>query len=132
MRVAMRASNVSKSLSRAFQTAMSRRLPRRCGPCCASAPDRCGIGTYSTPITAFESKGIDVGVLGSCAAKDIFGDELMREEGWADVRTRLEKFFSDRRCVRQLSSAKGSWLELPAGKVAAGILSEVKELMMRR
>ena len=46
--------------------------------------------------------------------------------------TRLEKFFSDRRCVRQLSSAKGSWLELPAGKVTAGILSKVKKLMMRR
>lgn len=26
-------------------------------------------------------KGIDVGVLGSCTAKDIFGDESMREEG---------------------------------------------------
>ena len=40
---------------------------------------------------------------------------------------RLEKIFSDRRCVRQLSRAKGNWLELPAGKVTAGILSEVKK-----
>lgn len=56
MRVAIRASNVSKSRSRAFQTAMSRWLPRRCGLCCASAPDRCGVGTYSTSITTFESR----------------------------------------------------------------------------
>lgn len=77
-------------------------------------------------------KGIDVGVLGSCTAKDIFGDESMREEGWADVRTRLEKVFSDRRCVRQLSRVKGNWVELSAGKVTAGILSEVKKLMTSR
>lgn len=76
-------------------------------------------------------KGIDVGVLGSCAAKDIFGDESMREEGWADVRARLEKVFSDRRFVRQLSRVKGNWLELPEGKVTAGILSEVKKMMMK-
>lgn len=36
-------------------------------------------------------KGIDVGVLGSCTAKDIFGDESMREEGWADVFARLKR-----------------------------------------
>lgn len=30
-------------------------------------------------------EGIDVGVLGSCMAKGIFGDESMREEGRADV-----------------------------------------------
>lgn len=35
-------------------------------------------------------EGIDVEVLGSCTAKDIFGDESMREEGWADVYVRLE------------------------------------------
>ena len=77
-------------------------------------------------------KGIDVGILGSCTTKDILGDESMCEEGWADVRTRLEKVFSDRRCVRQLSRAKGNWLELPAGRVTAGILPEVKKFMMRR
>ena len=77
-------------------------------------------------------KGIDVGVLGSRMAKDIFGDESMREEGWADVFARLEKVFSDRSCVRQLSRAKDDWLELPVGKVTADILSEVKKLMMRR
>lgn len=38
--------------------------------------------------------------------KDVFGNESMREEDWADVHTRLEKVFSDRRCVRQLSRAK--------------------------
>ena len=48
MRVAMRASNVSKGRSRALQTAMGRRLPRRCGLCCASAPDRRGIRVSST------------------------------------------------------------------------------------
>ncbi len=36
-------------------------------------------------------KGIDVGVLGSCMAKDIFGDEPKREEGWADVFARLKR-----------------------------------------
>ena len=77
-------------------------------------------------------KRIDVGLLNSCMAEGIFGNESMREGDWADVRTRLEKFFSDRRCVRQLSRVKGNWLELPAGKVTAGILSEVKKLMMRR
>ena len=77
-------------------------------------------------------KGIDVGVLGSCTAKDIFGDESMREEDWADASARLERVFEDRRCVRQLSGAKDNWLELPVGKVTAGILSEVKKLMMRR
>ena len=45
-------------------------------------------------------KGIDVGLLDSCMAKDLFGGESMREEGWADVYARLEKLFSDRRCVR--------------------------------
>lgn len=77
-------------------------------------------------------KGIDVGVLGSCMAKDIFGDESMREEGWADVFARLEKGFSDRRCVRQLSRAKDNWREFPVGKVTAGILSEVKKFMTKR
>ena len=77
-------------------------------------------------------EGIDVGVLGSCMAKGIFGDESMCEEDRADVYARLEKVFSDRRCVRQLSRAKGNWLELPVGEVTVGILSEVKELMMRR
>ena len=76
--------------------------------------------------------GIDVGILDSCTAKDILGDESMREEGWADVRARLEKVFEDRCYVRQLFGAKDNWLELPAGKVTAGILSEVKRLMMRR
>ena len=77
-------------------------------------------------------KGIDVGVLGSCMAKDIFGDESMREEGWADAFARLEKGFSNRRCVRQLSRAKDNWLEFPVGKVTAGILSEVKKFMTKR
>lgn len=77
-------------------------------------------------------KGIDVGVLGSCMAKDIFGDELMREEGRADVYARLEKVFSDRRCVRQLSRAKDNWLELSVGEVTAGILPEVKKFMTKR
>lgn len=77
-------------------------------------------------------KGIDVGVLDSCTAKGILGDESMREEGWADVRARLEKVFEDRCYVRQLPGAKDNWLELPAGKVTAGILSEVKRLMMKR
>lgn len=48
------------------------------------------------------------------------------------MRTRLEKVFSDRRCVRQLSRAKGNWLELPEGRVTVGILPEVKKFMMRR
>lgn len=61
-------------------------------------------------------KGIDVRVLGSCAAKDIFGDESMREEGWADVSARLERVFEDRRCVRRPSGAKDNWLELPVGE----------------
>ncbi len=65
-------------------------------------------------------------------AKDIFGDESMREEGWADVFARLEKGFSDRRFVRQLSRAKDNWLEFPVGKVTAGILSEVKKFMTKR
>ena len=77
-------------------------------------------------------KGIDVGVLGSCAAKDIFGDESMREEGWADVYARLERVFEDRCCVRRLSGAKDNWLELPVGKVTAGILSEVRKYMTKR
>lgn len=77
-------------------------------------------------------KGIDVGVLGSCMAKDIFGDESMREEGRADVYARFEKVFSDRRCVRQLSRAKDNWLELPVGGVTAGILPEVKKFMTKR
>lgn len=61
-----------------------------------------------------------------------FGAGSMHEEGWADVRARLEKVFSDRRCVRQLSRAKDNWLELPVGKVPAGILSEVKKFMTKR
>lgn len=77
-------------------------------------------------------RGIDVGVLGSCAAKDIFGDESMREEGRADVYARLERVFEDRRCVRRLSGAKDNWLELPVGEVTAGILPEVKKLMTKR
>lgn len=76
-------------------------------------------------------KGIDVGVLGSCTAKDIFGDGSMREEDWADVSARLERVFEDRCCVRRLSGAKDNWLEPPVGKVTAGILSEVKKLMMK-
>ena len=36
-------------------------------------------------------KGIDVGVLGSCMARDIFGDESKREGGWADVFARLKR-----------------------------------------
>ena len=55
-----------------------------------------------------------------------FGAGSMHEEGWADVYARLEKVFSGRRCVRQLSRAKENWLELPVGKVTAGILSGVK------
>ena len=51
-------------------------------------------------------KGIDVGILSSCTAKDILGDESMHEEGWADVRARLEKVFEDGCCVRQLSGGK--------------------------
>lgn len=77
-------------------------------------------------------KGIDVEVLGSCTAKDIFGDESMCEKGRADVYACLEKFFSDRRCVRQLFRVKDNWLELPVGKVTAGILSEVKKFMTKR
>ena len=77
-------------------------------------------------------KGIDVGVLGSCAAKDIFGDESVREEGWADVYARLERVFEDRCCVRRLSGAKDNWLELPVGKVTAGILSEMRKYMTKR
>ena len=77
-------------------------------------------------------RGIDVGVLGSCAAKDIFGDESMREEGRADVYARLERVFEDRHCVRRLSGAKDNWLELPVGEVTAGILPEVKKLMTKR
>lgn len=46
--------------------------------------------------------------------------------------TRLEKIFSDRRCVRQFSGAKDNWLEIPVGKVTAGILSEVKIFMTKR
>ena len=71
-------------------------------------------------------KGIDVGVLGSCMDKDLFGGESMREEGWADVFARLEKG------VRQLSRAKDNWREFPVGKVTAGILSEVKKFMTKR
>lgn len=77
-------------------------------------------------------KGIDAGLMDSCMAKGVFGDEAMREADWVDVYARLEKVFSDRRYVRQLSRAKDNWLELPVGKVTAGILSEVKKLMMRR
>lgn len=77
-------------------------------------------------------KGIDVEVLDSCMAKDAFGNESMRKEDWADVRARLERVFEDGRCVRKLSGAKDNWLELPVGKVTAGILPEVKTLMMRR
>ena len=77
-------------------------------------------------------EGIDAGLMDSCMAKGVFGDEAMREADWVDVYARLEKVFSDRRYVRQLSRAKDNWLELPVGKVTAGILSEVKKLMMRR
>ena len=77
-------------------------------------------------------KGIDVGLLDSCMAKDVFGNESMREEDWTDVHARLEKVFSDKRYVRQLSRAKDNWLELPARKVTAGILSEVKKFMTKR
>ena len=62
----------------------------------------------------------------------VYGNESMREEDWAGVRTRLERVFFDRCYVRQLSKAKDNWLELPVGKVTAGILSEVKRLMMKR
>ena len=55
-----------------------------------------------------------------------FGAGSMHEEGRTDVCARLEKVFSDRRCVRQFSRAKDNWLELPVGEVTAGILSEVK------
>lgn len=48
------------------------------------------------------------------------------------MHARLEKVFSDKRYIRQLSRAKDNWLELPARKVTAGILSEVKKLMMKR
>lgn len=51
---------------------------------------------------------------------------------WADVHARLEKVFSDRRCVRQLSRVKDNWLDLPVGKVTADILSEVKNFMTKR
>lgn len=78
------------------------------------------------------TKGIDAGLLDSCMAKGILGDEAMREADWADVHARLEKVFSDRRYVRQLFREKDNWLELPVGKVTAGILSKVKKFMMRR
>ena len=77
-------------------------------------------------------KGIDAELLDFCMAKGVFGDEAMREADWAGVCARLEKVFSDRRYVRQLSRAKDNWLELPVGKVTAGILSEAKKYMMRR
>ena len=77
-------------------------------------------------------KGIDVGVLGSCTAKDTFGGESMREEGWADVCARLERVFEDRCCARRLSGAKDNWPELPVGKATAGIFSEVKKCMTKR
>ena len=77
-------------------------------------------------------KGIDVRVLGSCTAKDIFGDESMRKEDWADVSARLERVFEDRCCVRRLFGAKDNWLELPVGKVTAGILSEARKYMTKR
>ena len=76
--------------------------------------------------------GIDAGILDSCMAKGVFGDGSMREDDWADVHARLEKVFSDRRYIRQLSRAKDNWLELPAGKVAAGILAEVRNLASKR
>ena len=56
----------------------------------------------------------------------------MREEGWADVCARLERVFEDRCCVRRLSGAKDNWLELPVGKVTAGILSEARKYMTKR
>lgn len=64
-------------------------------------------------------KEIDVGILNSCTAKGVFGNESMHEESWADVRARLEKVFEDRCYVRQLSGARGNWLELLVGKVSA-------------
>lgn len=64
-------------------------------------------------------------------ASSEFADESMRERDWADVHARLERVFSDRRYARQLSRAKDNWLELPAGKVTAGVLSEVKRLAAR-
>ncbi len=77
-------------------------------------------------------KGIDAGLLDSCMAEGVFGDDAMREADWADVYARLEEVFSDRRYVRQLSRAKDNWLELPVGKVTACILSEVKKFIIRR
>ncbi len=80
----------------------------------------------------YETQGIDAGILDSCMAKGVFGDGSMREDDWGDVHARLEKVFSDRRYVRQLSRAKDNWLELPAGKVTAGILAEVRNLAAKR
>lgn len=74
---------------------------------------------------------IDPGRLDVCMGKEVFVDESMRERDWADVHARLERVFSDRRYARQLSRAKDNWLELPAGKVTAGILSEAKRLAAR-
>lgn len=129
--MAIRASNVSKGRSGALQASMSRRLPRRVVPLCFGAGSMRHRDVFDV-YYRLRIKGIDVGVLGSCMAKDIFGDESMREEGRADVYARLEKAFSDRRCVRQLSRAKDNWLELPVGEMTAGILLEVKKFMTKR
>lgn len=44
----------------------------------------------------------------------------------------MQQVSGDRRCIRQLSRAKDNWLELPVGKVTAGILSEIRKLATKR
>ena len=64
-------------------------------------------------------------------AKNIFNNESMREQNWGDVLARLESVFSDKRYIRQFGKAKDNWLEVPVGKVTAGILLEVKKLAVK-
>lgn len=61
-------------------------------------------------------KGIDAELLNSCIAEDIFGNESMREEDWADVRTRLEKVFSDRCCIASFPGRKAIGWSFPRGR----------------
>ncbi len=77
-------------------------------------------------------KGVDIRLLDELMAKGVFGNESMRERDWLDVHARLEKVFSNRRYIRQLSNAKDNWLELPVGKVTGGILSAVKKFAAKR
>lgn len=69
---------------------------------------------------------VDGEKLDRCMEALVFQDDRIRERCWQDVSNRLERVFSDRRFVRNLSLAKNNWLDLPVGKVLHELLAQVK------